>query len=170
MSTDLVSADISLNNCLPVPVSSVSIHDVLDFKERRKDELTALRQTLDELYLEIANSSDIPRSKIASIARLESAIKDITKVSKQSWGNFFLADRKVSLDINAGTISQGTAIGASVGITYSSPLIGVLAGVAQTLLSSVKFEISFNSQLKDATGRQIELSYLSAMISERIIK
>jgi hypothetical protein len=74
------------------------------------------------------------------------------------------------LDINAGTISQGTAIGASVGITYSSPLIGVLAGVAQTLLSSVKFEISFNSQLKDATGRQIELSYLSAMISERIIK
>ncbi|HAS8313285.1 TPA: hypothetical protein I7725_21865, partial [Vibrio vulnificus] len=80
-------------------------------KSQRDNELQGLRQSLDELYLEISKSQDIPRSKIVQITRLENAIKDLDKVAKESWGARLLASRKVALDINLGTIGQGVVSG-----------------------------------------------------------
>lgn len=170
MCAELVSADIAITDCLPVPLPSVSIGDVLDFKEQRRDELLGLWQTLDELYLDIANAKDIPRANIASVTRLERAIKDLDVVSKQSWGARIFASRKVSLDINAGSLGQGITAAGIIGAAFSNPLIGVAAGAAQTLLSSMKFEVTVNKQLKDAAGKQLELSYLSALKSDRIVE
>ncbi|MCX4050399.1 DUF6236 family protein, partial [Aeromonas caviae] len=60
MSKELVTADFELNKCLPVPLPNLPLEKLIEFKFKRKDELVALRQTLDELYLDISNSRDIP--------------------------------------------------------------------------------------------------------------
>ena len=38
----------------------VFVPDILDFKHNRKDELIAFRSVMDQLYLDIVNSNDIP--------------------------------------------------------------------------------------------------------------
>ena len=168
MASDLVTADLELAQCLPVPKPDIPLDKVLDFKMRHADELVALRMTLDELYLEITKSSDIPRSKIVQIQRLEQAIKDLDQVAKQSWGERLLASRKVSLDINYGSLTQGVVAAGLVGATFSNPLIGLIAGAAQTIASSMKFEVSVTPQLGSTRGKQVDLSYLSSIKNEDI--
>lgn len=170
LSAELISVDITLANCLPVPTAHVPIPDVLEYKERRSAELQALRQTLDELYLEVVNSNDIPRAKVAAVAKLERAIQDLDKSTKESWGQRLLASRKVCLDVNAGSIGQGIATGGLVGAAFSNPLIGIVAGIGQTIISSIKFEVTINDQLKAASGKQLELSYLSKLKAENILE
>ncbi|EOX3942273.1 DUF6236 family protein [Vibrio alginolyticus] len=169
-SKDLITADFELLRCLPVPMPDYPIDKLIEFKSRRDSELQGLRQTLDELYLEISKSQDIPRSKVAQITRLENAIKDLDKAAKESWGTRLLASRKVALDINLGTIGQGVVSGGLIGSNFNSPLIGVLAGAGHSLLASMKFEVSSSSQLASSVGHQLDLSYLTSLKSEDIVR
>ena len=170
MSSDLVTADIQLARCLPVPKPDFPLDKLLEFKLKRSDELLALRASLDELYLEISKSADIPRSKIAQIQRLESAIRDLDKVAEQSWGERLLASRKVSLDINYGSVMTGAVSGGVVGATFANPLAGVIVGATHALVSSLKFEVSVSKQLSASQGNQLDLSYLSSLKSEDVAK
>lgn len=168
MSKDLITADFELTRCLPVPKSDVPLDRLLEFKLKRTDELIALRTTLDELYLEISKSADIPRSKIVQIQRLEQAISDLDKVAKQSWGYRLLASRKVSLDLNYGSVKNGAVTAGLVGAAFSNPLAGILVGTAHALVSSLKFEVSISNQLESPQGKQLELSYISSIKNEDI--
>ncbi|ELI5391858.1 TPA: DUF6236 family protein [Vibrio parahaemolyticus] len=170
LSKDLVTADFELSKCLPVPLPDYPIDKLIAFKSQRDNELQGLRQTLDELYLEISKSQDIPRSKIVQITRLENAIKDLDKVAKESWGTRLLASRKVALDINLGTIGQGVVSGGLVGSNFNSPLLGVIAGAGHSLLASMKFEVSSSSQLASSVGSQLDLSYLTSLKNEDIVR
>ncbi|WP_312512647.1 DUF6236 family protein [Massilia sp.] len=169
MKTELLTVDFELNRCLPTPKPELPMEKLLDFKLRRKDELHGLRQTIDELYLEVSKSQDIPRSKIHQLSRLEQAIKDLDQVAKQSWGERILASRKVSLDIGFGSIKDGLITAGLIGASFNSPIIGGLAGAGHTMVSSMKFEVSATPQLNSSIGRQLELSYLSALKGEKII-
>lgn len=163
LSKELVTADFELASCLPVPKADYPLELLLEFKLKRSAELSALRVTLDDLYLEISKSADIPRAKIIQIQRLEQAIEDLNKVAQQSWGDRILASRKVSLDLSLGSVSAGIATAGLVGVTYANPLAGLALGATHTLLSSLKFEISLSNQLESPHGKQLELSYLSSM-------
>ncbi|WP_010437047.1 DUF6236 family protein [Vibrio cyclitrophicus] len=169
MSEELVTAEFELTKCLPFPKAEYPLEELLEFKLKRSDELAGLRQTLDELYLEISKSQDIPRSKIAQVTRLERAISELDLVAKQSWGDRLFASRNVSLDLNYGSVGQGLTVGSVVGASYNSPILGVIAGAGQALLSSMKFEVNVSSQLSSSIGNQIELSYLSSLKKENIV-
>ena len=47
---------IDLAACLPVPTGEVNIHDILEFKEQRKNEFITLHEYLDEFYEEALSS------------------------------------------------------------------------------------------------------------------
>lgn len=170
MSTEVVCADIQLNNCLPVPTASIPLQEVLEFKQRRADELAALRQTLDELYLEVVSAADIPRAKIAAISRLERAIADLDRVAAVSWVDRLFASRKVSLDVNAASVGQGVVTAGTVGVAFSNPVVGLAAGMAHTVLASVKCEMVVSRQLKEAAGKQLELSYLAELKAAGLVE
>ncbi|MEB3191351.1 MAG: DUF6236 family protein [Snowella sp.] len=97
-SEQLATVDIELNNCLPVPSQDISLDKILSFKRQRADELLALRLCLDDLYLEISKSQDIPRAKNTAIQKLEVAIRDLNTVTKESWLSSVFASRTVSID------------------------------------------------------------------------
>ena len=168
LSTELVTADFELSRALPLPKADFPLEKLLEFKLQRKDELDALRMVLDDLYLEISNSGDIPRSKIAQIQRLERAISDLDKVAQQSWGERVLASRRVSIDLNQGPVVNGIAVGGAVTALSGSPIGGMIAGVSATVLSSFKFEASITKQLTSACGKQADLSYLSEIKNNAI--
>ncbi len=170
MSTELITADISLTNCLPIPKADFPLDKLLDFKLKNQDELLALRATLDELYLEITKSADIPRSQIAQIQRLNNAISDLNKVAQLSWGERILASHKVSLDLNYGSIVGGLVTSGIVGSMYSNPILGLFVGSLQTIASGLKFEVTLSEQLETLHGKQLDLSYLSSIQKENIVQ
>jgi hypothetical protein len=73
-----------LYNALPVPAPDVSYADILDFKARRRDELLAMRAYLDELYVEIIRSGDMPMAKTVALRKLDRAIDDVATVMRGS--------------------------------------------------------------------------------------
>lgn len=115
-------------NVLPVPRSEVPLHKILKFKERRRDELLALRVYLDDMHNAIVSSGDLPRSRNQQLTKLYLALKDIDMVLDE----FGVGKAVSSLrGYIAGEFSNvaGTAMGAA-GL---APLIGMpplVAGLA----------------------------------------
>lgn len=157
--TQRITGDVELINCLPIPPINVSLEEILEFKLKRESELIALRVCLDDLYLAIANSSDIPRAKINQIQKLELALRDLEKTTHENWRNRLLKKQTISVDLNLETITKGIVAGA-VGSSFTTPLGGLISGAAYSLLSSIKFTVSNEEQLKSRIGNQIDLSYI----------
>ncbi len=75
---------LELFGMLPVPDESVHLHDILEFKLRRKSELVALHSYCDELYLEILNSADPNLLRARSFSKLKKAIEDLDKINNEA--------------------------------------------------------------------------------------
>lgn len=82
-SQSVTAIEYQLWNALPVPQDDVSLNDILEFKDRRRDELIALRIYLDEMYLSVTSAADIPRAKTAAILKLETALADVDRVLEE---------------------------------------------------------------------------------------
>lgn len=52
------------------------LNDILEFKEKKNDELMALRAYIDELYLQLA-SSGVSLARLAAINKLEQSLADL---------------------------------------------------------------------------------------------
>src|SRR5579871_365742 len=81
---EMRAIEFELYSALPVPASSVQFAEILDFKERRRAELMALRTHLDDLYTEIVNSADVPRTKTVGRERLDRALSDLADAMRAS--------------------------------------------------------------------------------------
>ncbi|WHF36816.1 DUF6236 family protein [Aeromonas salmonicida] len=78
------SIEMEMHDMLPVPCEDTPLDDILNFKEKRRDELIAFRIYMNELNEKIISSDNIPRIKNTSIAHLDLAIRDIDKTIKES--------------------------------------------------------------------------------------
>lgn len=76
--------EFELYNCLPVPECDVPLYDILQFKEKRKDELMELREYLDELYLSIIGSEDPNRALNVALDKTEKALNNIDRTLNES--------------------------------------------------------------------------------------
>lgn len=85
---------INIMNCLPQPSKDVNFEDILNFKERRKDELCAFRAKIRELETNIytADSPELIRHhETQFIESWEHCSKDFYRVLKESKIKFFLS-------------------------------------------------------------------------------
>jgi len=123
------SIEFELWNMLPVPAVDVPLPDILEFKERRKEELLALRFYMDDLYQQIVGASDIPRAKITQINKLEAALKDIDRTLSEHGIRRALSSLRGYISENiAGMVSVGMG---SAGLSTQfqcDPLAAGLAG------------------------------------------
>lgn len=72
--------EFELYNMLPVPEQDVPLNEIIEFKEKRKDELIEFRCHLDEIYQKIISSADFPRSRNTEITKLEKSISNLDNV------------------------------------------------------------------------------------------
>ncbi|MES4782398.1 DUF6236 family protein [Raoultella ornithinolytica] len=98
---------IELANILPVPDLSVSIYDILEFKLKRKDELEAFNNYLDELYFEVLKSGDFNLSRAKSFSKLKLAIEDLEKLNSEGWRSPIKFDTSEVFEANNGDIISG---------------------------------------------------------------
>lgn len=157
VSTNTATVEFELYNILPSPGDDVSYEDILDFKSRRKDELLAFRASMDDIYLEISKSGDIPRAKTVALDNLERTISDLTIAAGESWKSKFLSGFKVELSL-PGIIENATK-GAGVAAMCSIPIsIGAAAGAVASI---AKFDFSAAPKVTGTKGLSADFAYLS---------
>jgi len=118
---------------------------------------------MDQLYLEVIDSSDIPRAKTAALDRLERTLKDLHTVTTESWSSKLLSSLKVELNIPnlavAGT--AGAALGPTI-LDISSPVGAALGATA----AAIKFEFRITRKANALPPELRDFAYLHNMYRE----
>ncbi len=146
---------------LPVPSPGTPFIDILEFKQRRKDELLEFRTYLDDIYQKIINSADIPRSKNTEISKLETAIKNLDETLSESGISRTVTSLRATLNSDFLGIA---GIGLSIGLTaipYASqiPMTPLALGMTGAgILASIK---AFS--MPDPSNCTVGLNYLSSV-------
>ena len=132
-SKDLI--DVQLVNCLPVPTIGTPFDDILEFKNRHRDELGNLRRCLDQLRENILSSSDERRATDTAIRQIVSSISDIRAALQGSGIRSVL--KNISLYTKSPSFSWWTAMGGMAAGAAGIPIhVGMAAGAgADTLIT-----------------------------------
>lgn len=155
-SKELKTIEVELYNSLPVPSEQVTIPEILEFKDRRRDELLAFRIAMDNIYLGVVQSNDIPRSKIVAIQTLESALVDLNRVADESWTSKLLSSLRV--EVNVPNLVSNAILGSLAASQFGfSPAAGAAVGAATAAL---KFDMGVSRGYQGLTPEQRDFAYI----------
>lgn len=119
--------EFELYDSLPVPQQDVPLNEILEFKEKRKDELMSFRVYLDEVYQSVTKAGYIPSAKSAAITKLQLAIADIDKILNESLIRKTINSLRATFESDfSGIIGTGLAAGAIPNFLPFPPLIAGL--------------------------------------------
>lgn len=155
-----ISIDFELYGALPVPSADTPFTDILEFKERRKDEMLAFRSYLDDVYQKILISPDSARARNTEIDRLESAVHSISRT---------LSESKIKKAIGSlrNTIQSEPISILGMGATFAFaaptiiPMSPFIAGPA-----AVGITIAFKSMFTPSKNVDSNLAYLESCIKQ----
>lgn len=115
---------IKLYECLPLPSRDVPLADILEFKEKRRDELQALRQHLERVYQSILAAPDRARAEENELAALDQALAAHIKTIQEAPFKKVLGSLEASLDVPALANSLVSGVTAFMaGLPLSSALL-----------------------------------------------
>ncbi|GAB3370025.1 DUF6236 family protein [Spongiibacter taiwanensis] len=156
-----------LINLLPVPEGEVPIPDILEFKERRGDELEALHQAIEAAYVEALKNPDPDLGSAVSIRELRASIDNLNVVADERWEKTSKFDFSASFNLDGGKFIQSVAGGAAFDFFtngFTMP-VGTIAG---GLASLFKLKASYGASFKPAANSST-LAFLSHASDEGII-
>ncbi len=143
---------LTLKNALPTPGPNVPLIEILEFRQKRRDQLLALRSHLDELTHQIITSADAESELKIKLKQLDSTCADLAKTCKEWRVPIHLTNLKSSFNFNlAKAMETGAAAWTSskiFGLGETSAII--LAGIA-SIQSQIEFkpDINFRSIRRD---------------------
>jgi hypothetical protein len=154
---DAQAIEIDLYGMLPVPAPEVEYGDILDFRSRRRPELLQLRSYLDELYVDVIDSKDVPRAKTVAINKIEKALSDLQAVLHQGLIRTIYENVKVSVIVG---IDNGAR----------TEFLGVPKETAEKI-ALVSGALSFAKNLiKSPVSRTGPLTYVGRAAQEKIVE
>ena len=164
---------VELYKALPVPPNTASLEDILNFKEKRKDELLHFRFAMDKLYERVINSGDISHTKNSVIEELQKTIIDLNKVFNETWSSRLLSRVKAlvnpKFNLNINDFKEGFKKGCTFtgALSLTNPLtfeftlpISVAGGVAGGLLFCINIEPIVTLQPKNLPKELRDYAYL----------
>lgn len=120
--------EFELYDALPIPSHDVPLNDILEFKQKRRDELIAFRVHLDGIYQSVLTAGNIPSAKSAEIEKLKLALNDINRTLSEGLIKKSLSSLRSTFESDfSGVIGTGLAVGAIPGFI---PLPPIFAGLA----------------------------------------
>lgn len=157
-----------LYNALPVPPSTVHAEEILNFKMRRKDELTSLHQLLDEIYKEVITSRDFDFSKTQAFARLDAALSDINRINKEKWEIPVRFNLSANFETDLNTVYQSVLAASATYVTAGSTAAIATAslGLLGYFGSSIKLNFNKRKPLNPDVKR---VEYLAKASVENLI-
>lgn len=171
LSVELQTIRFELANSLPVPRKEVPIHEVLDFKYRRSDELKNLHNSLDSIFSEIMNDPEPSEMKRIAVRRLIDSIREVNLAASEKWKSNLKVEHAVELNwtaIAAGAAS--TAATASLASQYITPLQTAIAAAAVAFNAAkdiIKITTKATKSFEPAR-KNSKLAYLGGAMSEGI--
>ncbi len=152
-----------LINALPIPSENVMVPDILEFKERRADELHLLHSTIDDLYLDILRSPDESLSAKKAVSELKKSIADVGVVAKEKWARTSTYNLSVNFNLDGGKLAAGAVFDFYTNM-FTVP-VGTMVGA---LMSNLKVSAGRSVAIKASSAKD-KLSYLSSAHKEGII-
>lgn len=135
---------VELYDCVPVPSIDTAFDDILDFKEKRRDELLEFRRVMDNMYDSILTSEFPELQKKRSIEELQNKIIEINRVMSESRIKRCLSNLSVELNVNELVKAFGKGIGGyMVGETIGFPELGAAYGLATSAVN-----VTYNVAMK----------------------
>ena len=152
-SSNMELVEIMLYNSLPLPHPNTHIDDILNFKQKRLDELYNLRFAIDELKDNIKNSSNTVDEFKKSIEKIQQRIIVLDKVMYENKIHKIYKNLNLFISLNEQTIipALSTLGGVISGQELSLPLALLTAYSIQGVLSilSHKFNIEVPKEYDD---------------------
>ena len=149
---------VNLYRAIPVPDKDVPLEDILKFRQRRRSELLALRHHLEAVYQKVISAGDGALAWNTEVERLQEAIKDHIKASKESGLRF----RNVSLSANLNLVGLARSA-----VTFTAAQSAGLPAVESLLAGAVaSISVNVGSSLKGASATGTPFRYVSAYHEE----
>ncbi|MBI6565169.1 hypothetical protein YA0745_27700 [Pseudomonas synxantha] len=101
---------LTLYNSLPAPAPSVPLAEILDFRQKRRDELLALRSHIELLTREIESSSDREDELNRKLSDIDNSCSALATVCREWQFPVVLTNLKASLNFNLTKVT-GAAVG-----------------------------------------------------------
>jgi hypothetical protein len=127
--TDNRALLIRLLDTVPVPEREIPLVDVLNFREKRRDEMLAMRIELERIYQRVLASPDIALAAQTEFDALGRALRDVTAVCREEgWKIRFAGlEAKISWEVGFKDLLVGAGAGFAIGGVTGS-IVGTAAG------------------------------------------
>lgn len=155
-------AEIEINGVLPTPPNDTPLAEILEFKDKRRDEFRTLRIAIDEIYDEVIKSAQLPRAESAAIHRLQSVIADIRACVDPTWLDRVKSSIKFDFSLPSAITSGagGLYVGQTVSAAFGVPGLEYVGAAAGAATSAIKFESKLGSVLKNLPEGSRNFAYL----------
>lgn len=152
---------VNLFNCIPVPDETVPLPDILQFREKRNDQLLELRTEVEGLYVGL--HGDTHQALLAAKERMDRACADAIRVARESRLQFRLSAVKAGFTLPLGAVAGDMMIKGWLDQPIGMPAAGaLLAGVAST------FALSWDIVPRAVQPRNLPYRYIVSMHRELI--
>lgn len=153
---------VGLYGVLPIPNRDVSLEDVLEFKGRRTDELTALRTDIERIYQQVIIAEDGPRAWQTELAALELAAANVLAVARESRFPWRLIDLKANVSVTASLAPFLASLAAGQTVQTAA-----LAGISSGAATSISFGMSKSLRRSAVAGSPLQ--YLVSVHNDLMI-
>lgn len=159
---------VELHRAIPLPVEDTPLHDLLEFKEKRRDEIKSLKLELDGLFSRVIGSEDSAHELERAISEIDQKCSDVIKVGRESAIAFSLSDFSfgVSFEAKSTNLIAGSVIGSVLGSTFSLPVAE--ATVAGAAVSTIKINAGIGGKLH-RSSRDDKLALSPYRVVSRLI-
>jgi hypothetical protein len=158
---------VDLASSLPVPDGELNIYELLEFKEKRKNELRSLHSHLDGLYEQVLSSPDPEFASKRAVSDLAMAISDLDTVTKERFEKTRKFDLSAQLNLSGKDISVGAASGALIDF-FATGMILPVATIAGAIMSTIKVTSKATNTFQPASHNS-KLAYLSNAKNESVL-
>lgn len=151
---------IQLIKAIPVPDKDVPLNDVLEFKEKRRDEMLSLRIALDNIYNRIINSKDSEHALNSALNEIQLCCADAVRVAKETGLPFKLSSWDLNISLDPISLAGG-AIAAASSLYNGLPF-------NTALLNGASISLATSFRLKKETSTSQPFRYVTSIHKEFI--
>lgn len=127
---------VELHRAIPIPKQDVPLAEILEFRQRRRDELVLLRHHLETFVSEIEGSADKPLALQKRVAELDQACANLLSVGREWQFPVYLSNLKASFSLSPvkflHAVGEGWEMGKPHGLAAASAVAAAF-GAASTL-------------------------------------
>jgi hypothetical protein len=137
---------VKLIRSIPIPAHDVPLAEILEFKEKRRDELNILHAHINELSTKINLSNEIPAETEKTIKDIDRACADLLKVSSEWQQPFHIGDLKASINFNGLKALGAAGTAWKLGEPYGLPA-ATAAAVVSGVVSAIDIQADIGFRL-----------------------